>query len=197
MSRKKTKEEFIEESKALYGEDALDYSLVDYKGNKVKVALICKKHGTVFWIKPNSHLSGKQFGCPDCKKEAISLYWRKPFSEFIEDVENLYGKDRFDFSEVTYINEKTKICLISHRINPLTGKEYGKYFITPDYLLHGRSLFSEDRGNSYGESLVSHCLSDFGFNYETQYKINGLGANGNVVFIDFYLKYNDTELSFG
>lgn len=32
MSRKKTKEEFIEESKALYGEDTLDYSLVDYRG---------------------------------------------------------------------------------------------------------------------------------------------------------------------
>lgn len=193
MSRKKTKEEFIEESKALYGEDALDYSLVEYKGNKVKVALICKKHGTIFWIKPNSHLSSKQFGCPDCKKEALSLYWKKPFSKFIEDVEAIYGKGRFDFSEAVYINEKTKLCLISHRINPSTGKEYGKYFITPDYLLHGKYPFNEDRGNSYGESLVSLCLDELGFIYETQYKISGLGVDGKVVFIDFSLEYNNTK----
>ena len=123
----------------------------------------------------------------------MNIYHKKSFSKFIEEVEDLYGKDRFDFSEAIYVNEKTKICLISHRINPLTGKEYGKYFITPDYLLRGSSPFNEDRGHSYGESLVSFCLDELGIAYKTQHKINGLGVDGKVVFIDFYLEYNNTK----
>ena len=192
MSKIKTKEEFIKESKLLYGEDSLDYSLVDYQGNKKKVTLICKKHGTIFSIRPNNHLSGKQFGCPDCKKESLNLIHKKSLSQFIRDVESIYGKERFDLSEVVYINEKTEICIISHKINPTTGKEFGKYYITPDVLLRG--YFNEIRGNSIGETLISTCLDKFGITYKNGFKVRGLGADSGLVFIDFSLEYKNKKI---
>ena len=57
--RRKTKEKFIEEAKLVHG-DEYDYSLVDYKGDKINVIIICSVHGN-FQQFPNNHLVGK--GC--------------------------------------------------------------------------------------------------------------------------------------
>lgn len=42
--KRKTKEQFIADAIAVHG-DKYDYSKVDYQGNKVKVCIICPKHG--------------------------------------------------------------------------------------------------------------------------------------------------------
>ena len=60
--RRKTKEKFIEEAKLVHG-DEYDYSLVDYKGDKINVIIICSVHGN-FQQFPNNHLVGK--GCQKC-----------------------------------------------------------------------------------------------------------------------------------
>lgn len=52
----------IEEFKIVHG-NRYDYSLVDYKGRKKNVDIICKKHG-VFKQKPTYHLRGH--GCHQC-----------------------------------------------------------------------------------------------------------------------------------
>ena len=60
-SRRKTREQFIEETKAIHG-DKYDYSKVEYKNNKEKVCIICPIHGE-FWQRPYEHL---KFGCRQC-----------------------------------------------------------------------------------------------------------------------------------
>ena len=62
MSKSKalTKQEFVKKAKKIHG-DKYDYTLVDYKNNKTKVAIICKECGNVFWQLPLNHLKG--FGC--------------------------------------------------------------------------------------------------------------------------------------
>jgi hypothetical protein len=57
-----TREEFIEISKSIHG-DLYNYSLVEYKNNKTKVKIICRKHG-VFEQLPYSHKGGS--GCSSC-----------------------------------------------------------------------------------------------------------------------------------
>lgn len=57
-----TREEFITKAINVHG-NKYDYSLVNYKGSKIDVDIICQKHG-VFQQKPNHHLSGS--GCPKC-----------------------------------------------------------------------------------------------------------------------------------
>lgn len=48
--------------------------------------------------------------------------------DFIEKSKLIYG-DKYDYSKVEYINNKTKICIIC--------KEHGEFFIRPDMFLNG------------------------------------------------------------
>jgi hypothetical protein len=57
-----TTDEFIEKAKLIHG-DKYDYSLVDYKFRKIKINIVCKKHGE-FKQTPHNHLHGA--GCPKC-----------------------------------------------------------------------------------------------------------------------------------
>lgn len=66
MARMHTKEEFVENARARYGEK-YDYSEVEYKGNHIGVIIICKKHGR-FTQTPHDHLQNK-VGCKKCAME--------------------------------------------------------------------------------------------------------------------------------
>ena len=58
------KEKFIEKSKIIH-DNKYDYSLVEYKSNKIKVKIKCPIHG-VFDQKPDSHIIPT--GCPRCNE---------------------------------------------------------------------------------------------------------------------------------
>jgi hypothetical protein len=60
----KSKKTIIDRFKKTHG-NRYNYSLVDYKGVRVKIKIICKKHG-VFEQVPENHLFGA--GCPRCKQ---------------------------------------------------------------------------------------------------------------------------------
>ena len=62
--------DFIEKANLVHN-NKYDYSLVEYKGNKTKIKIICKLHG-VFEQMPMNHLK-KQECCPYCngKKKNI------------------------------------------------------------------------------------------------------------------------------
>ena len=107
MARRKTIEEFIEDARRIHG-DKYDYSEVDYKNNKTKVSIICKKHG-LFSQTPNDHLSG--YGCKKCWDERRGKALRKTTEEFIEDAKRVHG-DEYDYSKVVYVNGKTPIMII-------------------------------------------------------------------------------------
>lgn len=62
MKTSNTKE-FIEKAKKIHG-DKYDYSKVEYVHNKLKVCIVCPKHGE-FWQRPHDHLRSN--GCPKCK----------------------------------------------------------------------------------------------------------------------------------
>jgi len=100
----KSTEEFIIDAKKIHG-DRYDYSLVDYKGNKHPVEIICKKHGS-FFQKPIKHLVGH--GCPICGREEIRKSKLIPFDELIKKAKSIHG-DKYEYSSVGYINTHTKI----------------------------------------------------------------------------------------
>jgi protein-arginine kinase activator protein McsA len=64
-SKSLTKQEFIKRANRVF-KGIYDYSLTNYKNNKTKIKIICKKCGTVFEQYPCNHLKG--YGCPKCKK---------------------------------------------------------------------------------------------------------------------------------
>jgi len=101
--RRKTTEEFIEESKKIHG-NIYDYSKVNYINAYTKVEIICKIHGS-FFQRPDKHLIGQR--CPICSKEKTSL-GKEGFTKLAK---NIHG-DKYDYSKVNYINNKTKVEII-------------------------------------------------------------------------------------
>lgn len=85
--------EFIKKSEIKHNY-IFDYSKVEYKTNKNKVEIICKKHGSFFQI-AQDHLRG--FGCKKCsfEKRKISI------NEFIERGNNKH-LFKYDYSLVEF-----------------------------------------------------------------------------------------------
>ena len=122
--------EFIKRARKIHGEK-YDYSKVEYKGNKLKVCIICPEHGE-FWQRPNSHLKGQ--GCPKCSKN-----FKKNTEIFIKNCTSIHGKDKYDYSKVNYINSETEVCIIC--------PEHGEFWVTPYRFLknkYGCSKCKED-----------------------------------------------------
>ena len=112
MNTKCNKEQFIEKSKALYGDDAFDYSLVEYVNGYTEITLICKEHGE-FKITPNKHLDIIG-GCPECSKKKRKKKLPMTNEEYKQLVIAKHG-DKYDLSNVEYKGMRdyvTAICPI-------------------------------------------------------------------------------------
>lgn len=113
VMKKLTIEEFIEKAKIIHG-DKYDYSKVEYVNSMVKVCIICPIHGE-FFVKPNDHIH-KKCGCVKCSGRYLSNK-----EAFVEKARLIYG-DKYDYSKVNYINNKTKVCIIC----PIHGEFWQK-----------------------------------------------------------------------
>lgn len=116
MPTKLTNKEFIEKAKIIHG-DKYDYSKVEYVNAKTKVCIMCPEHGE-FWQTPDKHLQGHQ--CIYCNNK------RKPSEEdYINKVNKIYNY-KYDYSNLTYKNKVTKICVICHEKDE-DGEEHGEF----------------------------------------------------------------------
>jgi len=98
-----TTDEFIEISKMAHG-NKYDYSLVKYKNNHTKVKIICPIHN-IFYQSPRQHMKGSI--CLQCENVSRA----SNIEEFIKKALNLHG-DRYDYSEIKYKNNYTKVKII-------------------------------------------------------------------------------------
>lgn len=98
----RTQEEFIKEAIELHGNE-YDYSKVIYVNNYVKIQLIHVKCGRTFDQRPQKHLYGQ--GCGMC-------FGGKKLNtdEFIKRAKLVHG-DKYDYSEVNYVNAITKVII--------------------------------------------------------------------------------------
>ena len=119
-----TTEEFIEKARKVHT-DKYDYSKVNYINANTKVCIVCPEHGE-FWQTPASHLNG--IGCPKCGFERIREKNKITLNEFIKKAKEVHG-DKYDYSKVEYVNNKTKVCIIC--------PEHGEFWQTPDSHLRG------------------------------------------------------------
>ena len=118
--KRKNVQNFIEKAKEIHG-DKYDYSKVKYINNSTKVCIICPKHGE-FWQTPNSHLRG--CGWPIC-----SNVMKSDTTNFIKKAKEIHD-DKYDYSKVEYVNNKTKVCIIC--------PEHGEFWQTPKNHLNGQ-----------------------------------------------------------
>lgn len=97
--KKSNTEEFIRKAKEIHG-GKYGYSKVEYINSKMKVCIMCKKHGE-FMQSPHMHLLGQ--GCPKCKssklENSIKRILDKNEIDYVFQYRNkkLLGNQTFDF----------------------------------------------------------------------------------------------------
>ena len=137
-------EEFIEKAKQIHG-DKYDYSKSTYETSEKKLCIICPKHGE-FWQTPYVH-NNLKCGCPVCGQERVNDSKRLTKEDFIKKAKKIHG-DKYDYSKVKYVNNRTEVCIIC--------PEHGEFWQKPYVHLKGngchkcsldkkRSLFSDGR----------------------------------------------------
>lgn len=110
MNYKCNREQFIAKSKEKFGEDAFDYSKVEYINGYTEITLICKEHGE-FRITPSKHLDIVG-GCPKCSKTKRKKRKIMTNEEYKKLVIEKHGNE-YDLSPVQYQGMRkyvTAIC---------------------------------------------------------------------------------------
>lgn len=110
MPKKLTREIFIEKACIIHN-NKFDYSNVVYINNSTKVKITCPIHGE-FEQAPNNHLSGKS--CYECGKIKTLNGVKLTQKEFIDKANQIHNF-KFDYSELIYVNSKTKIKIICNK----------------------------------------------------------------------------------
>ena len=125
--------DFIKKAMEVHKGENLDYSKVVYKGAHEKVYIIdhsLKPDGTEYggyWQEANSHLKGSGHPLKAINKNTEFL--RDTTDDFIKKVKKIHG-DRYDYSKVSYINNKERVTLIC--------KKHGEFSSMPYNLLAGK-----------------------------------------------------------
>ena len=186
MSRKLTTEEFIKRAKMVHG-DKYDYSKVNYVNNSTKVTIICPIHGE-FEQNMINHINGKQ-GCPKCGGTSKSTT-----EEFIEKSRKIFG-DKYDYSEVNYINNRTSVTIIC--------PEHGKFSQTPHDHLSNKIGCPKCGGTSKSttEEFIEKAKRIHGDKYDYS-KVNYINSHKKVIITcpkhgDFYQRPNDHLSGYG
>lgn len=121
--KNKTTKDFIQEAKAVHGEQ-FDYSKTEYKGKRKPVVYECKLHGIIDFQSPMDHLRSKH-GCPKCGGNI-----KKDTEQITKEFEIIHGTN-FDYSKVQYKNNKTKVVIKCNLCNY-------EFFQTPSAHLSGK-----------------------------------------------------------
>lgn len=113
--------QFIERAKEIHG-DKYDYTKANYINANTQIIIICKDHGEFNQI-PDFHINRK-CGCPKCSNNV-----KLNLLEFIEKSKQIHG-NKYDYSQVNYVNNYTSIVLIC--------KKHGEFIQKPFvHLNHG------------------------------------------------------------
>ena len=123
--RIKKMNQFIDEANKIHNFD-YDYSEIKYNGNKIKIKIICQKHG-IFLQSPNCHLSGQ--GCPKCGVESRIKLQTKSNQQFIDEANKIHNFN-YDYSEVKYKNAHTRVKIICQK--------HGIFLQSPNIHLRGQ-----------------------------------------------------------
>lgn len=178
---RKTTDAFIKKLKDLYG-DEYDYSLVDFKDRETPIKLICKKHG-VFERIPRNLLKNK-CGCVQCYKESTRITQE----EFIERAQQING-NKFDYSNVHYINMLTPITIICNK-----GHEFKQVPQMHLFSFAGCPICASEC-KSKGEHLIRTYLKKHNVKFDEQKTFDGCKYKSKLLF-DFYIPQLNTCIEY-
>lgn len=175
MPKKITTEEFIQRAKSIHG-DKYDYDESVYVGAKIKIKVICKRHG-MFVQRPDAHLNGSL--CPICGELNRRQNKRYDNNMFIEKAEEKHG-NLYDYSGVDYQHSQSLVKIIC--------RVHGVFKQIPNNHLNGKGC--PKCKTSKGEIAIENCLIKNNIKHKMQYAFNDCKYKQPLPF-DFYLpEYN-------
>lgn len=172
--RSKGAEKFIKEACAIHG-DRYGYSKVEYKNANTPVTIICPIHGE-FSIRPSNHLKGQ--GCRKCANLLSGSYQKSNTEDFINKSIKIHG-DKYDYSNVNYINNRVKINIIC----PI----HGEFIQKPLDHLHGCGCPKCGKVFGISEKKVLEALKKEYGNIIHQYRPKWLNNKTSPQSLDFFL----------
>ena len=151
---------FFKEKASKIHNNKYDYSKVDYIDSKTKVIIICPEH-MEYQQTPGGHILKK--GCPKC----AGCFMDTAF--FIEKANKIH-KNKYDYSKVNYIDNKTKVTIIcnnhkkcekfkqfsGHHLNGSGCPKCAKKFMDTDYFIEKANII---HNNKYDYSKVNYVDS--------------------------------------
>lgn len=176
QKRRKKQEDFIADCKAVHG-DRYDYSQTIYRGKRQKVTIICREHGP-FEQWPTNHLNGE--GCKWCKRDMQKDLFSMGCEEFISKARAVHG-DKYDYSQVVYINNKTNVTVIC--------PEHGPFEVMPQDHIQKKNGCPKCQ-TSKGETVIHVWLDAHGIKHDWHKPIRTPMAIGKrKKFVpDFYIE---------
>ena len=205
-TRIKYQEEFIKKASEIHN-NYYDYSKVYYINSYTNVEILCPKHDS-FFKRPDYHLKGSI--CNTCRKESMSL------KDTFIDLANKIHDNKFDYSKMNYINNRTKIEIIcpihksifqtpQNHLNYGCSKCYGNFKIDMDTFLK-RSNNIHNNYYNYDKVVIKNTRSDIiincpihgDFEQNMRHHMNGHGcylcglnkSNGEKQIEDILIFYN-------
>jgi hypothetical protein len=153
----RTKEEFIKEAQRKHvdnnGKPLYNYSGVNYIDTITHVLINCEKHKIKFRQTPTKHLSGQK--CRDCSNEIVSKKNTMSKEDYIKAAQKVHldskGKPKYDYSQVVYKNNHTKITIIC--------PHHGPFPQTPSAHKDNKTGCPSCR-SSKGEQIIAYYLSE-------------------------------------
>lgn len=108
-SRATDKNTFSVELNNKYG-NIIEPFLDEYINKSTKMHFRCIECGHVFERTPNALISSNfKHPCPECSKRIQAKEKTKTQEEFIRDAINVWGEDKFDFSDTVYTKSNEKV----------------------------------------------------------------------------------------
>lgn len=146
MAKLKSQNDVITEFYIKHG-SKYDYSKFKYINTRTKSTIICTTHGE-FQQTPRNHLKGQ--GCVKCSY----IGGRTPIDTNFIGESNVVHCDKYDYSKVEYVNNKTKVVIIC--------PEHGEFEQRPDMHKHGQGCpkcANLKRGGRYDDMTIVERLA--------------------------------------
>lgn len=147
--------EFIEKANTIHG-NLYDYSLVEYVNNRLKIKIVCEKHG-VFEQTPKRHIIDK-CGCKKCFSGHKRLYVDNVLDRF----KTIHG-ETYDYSNMKFKTTKSKVEVVC--------KKHGSFFIKPEVHFNGRGC-PMCSCKSIGERKIRKVLNEKNLFFQEQKKFD-------------------------
>ena len=165
-----TQDQFIKNALKVHG-DRYDYSHVNYVNSRLKVEIVCAEHGS-FWTTPAVHIKGS--GCPKCarrwseehrKNHLQSSRKSRGFTteEWVARAKTIH-KDKYDYSLVEYVNQRTKVKIIcpEHGLFEQKADSHLRGNGCPQCGVLNKAKWDHSWSDAQREKIAMTCLERYG-----------------------------------